>query len=60
MLLSVVVMMSGKATEDVARECLGYGAFEYIQKPFSLERITEIMQALILYSDALSEYMDEA
>ncbi|MDP8229434.1 MAG: response regulator [Candidatus Electryoneaceae bacterium] len=49
----VVVMMSGKATEDVARECLSYGAFDYIQKPFTLERVTDVMQAVILFSDGL-------
>ncbi|MDP8241172.1 MAG: response regulator [Candidatus Hatepunaea meridiana] len=44
----VVVMMSGIATEDTARETLKIGAFDYITKPFEFSRVTEILRAIEL------------
>jgi len=44
----VVVMMSGVATEDTAREALKFSAFDYITKPFNFSRITEILRAIEL------------
>lgn len=38
-----IVMISGHADEDTARETLQLGAFEYICKPVDLERVREII-----------------
>ncbi|MFQ5706387.1 MAG: response regulator [bacterium] len=38
-----VVMISGHADENTAKETLQLGAFEYICKPIDLERIREIL-----------------
>ncbi|MCF7810896.1 response regulator [bacterium] len=43
-----VVMVSGVATEEIARESLRDGAFDYITKPFSQKRISEIIKAIEL------------
>ncbi len=43
-----VVMVSGRASMDIARECLEFGAFDYIQKPFNLDRVTEVLRAIAL------------
>ncbi len=46
-----VIMVSGRASQDVARECLEFGAFDYIQKPFSLDRVTEVIRAIMLVKE---------
>ncbi len=43
-----VVMMSGVASVDVAKETLSNGAFDYITKPFTLDRITDVLRAIEL------------
>ncbi|HEU5321289.1 MAG TPA: response regulator [Methylomirabilota bacterium] len=41
-----VVAVSGVATESQARECLRLGAVEFVGKPVSLERLTEVLAVL--------------
>jgi two-component system nitrogen regulation response regulator NtrX len=43
-----VVMISGEATEEVARTSLRNGAFDYIAKPFTHKRVSEIIKAIEL------------
>ncbi len=43
-----VVMMSGVASVDVAKETLTNGAFDYIAKPFTFDRVTEVLRAIEL------------
>ncbi|NQU06772.1 MAG: response regulator [Calditrichaeota bacterium] len=43
-----VVMISGEASEDIARTTLRVGAFDYITKPFTHERVSEIIRAIEL------------
>ena len=38
-----VVMMSGFATENIARKSLELGAFDYINKPISLDHLFEVI-----------------
>ncbi|MFQ6618273.1 MAG: response regulator [Fidelibacterota bacterium] len=38
-----VIMMSGYATEDMAKESLQLGAFDYVRKPFNMDRIDSIL-----------------
>lgn len=45
---TIVVMVSGRASTDAARECLEHGAFDYIQKPFNLNRINDVLRAIAL------------
>ena len=40
---AIIVMISGHATENTARDSLYLGAFEYINKPIDLERVKELM-----------------
>ena len=42
----VVVMMSGYATEEKAKFALEQGAFDYINKPFMLEQVRNMMAML--------------
>ncbi len=41
-----VIMMSGYATEEVARGTLQWGAFDYIRKPFEFEQVERILSAV--------------
>ena len=41
-----VVAVSGVASEDQARECLGLGAFDFISKPVSLDRLSSVLSFL--------------
>ena len=41
-----VVIVSGHATEDLARRLLKEGAFDFVEKPVSLHRLAEIVKQL--------------
>ncbi len=43
---TVVVMVSGMATLDMAKQSLRYGAFDYIEKPFNFEHIREVVRQI--------------
>ncbi len=43
-----VVMISGVATVETARQALDQGAFDYVTKPFDLQRIADILRAIEL------------
>lgn len=43
-----VVAMSGHASEDEARACLKLGALDYLKKPFGLDRLAMVLQAIEL------------
>ena len=43
-----VVMISGNATEDTAKETLNLGAFDYIKKPVDLDKVSEIISCVDL------------
>jgi DNA-binding NtrC family response regulator len=43
-----VVMISGNATVETAKETLFMGAFDYIKKPVDLEKVTEVICCLEL------------
>jgi len=45
-----VVMMSGYATEEMAKKSLSIGAYDYVRKPFNLERISSLMSVIELAS----------
>jgi DNA-binding NtrC family response regulator len=45
---TVVVMMSGIATLDMAKKSLEFGAFDYIEKPFNFEHIREVIQQIFI------------
>ncbi len=38
-----VIMISGNATEEIAKETLEIGAFEYINKPVDLDKVSEVI-----------------
>lgn len=42
------MMISGNNDEDVARDCLQFGAFDYIAKPVNLTALGEIIKARLL------------
>jgi DNA-binding NtrC family response regulator len=39
-----VIMVSGNADEELARETLQRGAFDYVVKPFDLNRLTRLVE----------------
>ncbi len=41
-----VVLISGQATEEEARAGLRLGAFDYLSKPFNLDQLDIVLQAL--------------
>ena len=43
-----VIMISGKASLEVAKLALAYGAFDYIAKPFDLDHLSEVVAAAFL------------
>ncbi len=49
-----VVIVSGHATEDVARRLLKDGAFDFVEKPVSLRRLGEIVDQLEILEQARS------
>jgi len=42
----VVVMMSGYVTEEKAKQALKLGAFDYINKPFTLDHVKDMMRLI--------------
>jgi DNA-binding response OmpR family regulator len=42
-----VIMVTANADEDLARQTLQRGAFDYITKPFTMTRLTEVLDAAI-------------
>jgi len=44
-----VIMISGKASLDMAKQALVYGAFDYIAKPFDLDHLSEVAAAAVLW-----------
>lgn len=42
------MMITGNEDEEVARECLKFGAFDYISKPVNLTALCEIIKARLL------------
>ena len=44
-----IVMISGKASLDTAKQALVYGAFDYIAKPFDLDHVSEVVAAAVLW-----------
>jgi len=44
-----IVMISGKASPDTAKQALVYGAFDYIAKPFGLDHVSEVVAAAVLW-----------
>jgi len=43
-----IVMMSGYATEEMAKKSLSIGAYDYVRKPFNLDRISSMMSVIEL------------
>jgi CheY-like chemotaxis protein len=43
-----VIMISGKASLEIAKLALAYGAFDYIAKPFDLDHLSEVVAAAFL------------
>ena len=43
-----VIMITGNENEDVARECLRLGAFDYVPKPVNLDALAERIKARLL------------
>ena len=50
---TVVVMISGLATLDMAKESLEFGAFDYIEKPFNFEHIRDVVRQI-----SITHFMD--
>ncbi len=44
-----VIMVSGTADLQAARHALAYGAFDYITKPVNMARLTEVVDAALLF-----------
>jgi CheY-like chemotaxis protein len=47
-----VVIVTANVDEEIARQCLRHGAFDYVTKPFSVEQIDRVLQAAIASSEA--------
>ena len=43
-----VVMLSGTDDEELARELLGAGAFDYVRKPFMLDNLEQVVALAVL------------
>ena len=43
-----VIMMSGYATEDMAKKTLSIGTYDYVRKPFNLDRISSMLSVIEL------------
>jgi two-component system, NtrC family, C4-dicarboxylate transport response regulator DctD len=46
-----VVMITGNIDPELARRTLEQGAFDYIAKPFKLERLAEVLEAALAYRE---------
>jgi DNA-binding NtrC family response regulator len=44
-----VVMLTGNTDTELARSTLARGAFDYIAKPFKLERLRQVLEAAVPY-----------
>jgi DNA-binding NtrC family response regulator len=44
-----VVMVTGNPDATLARSTLAHGAFDYVGKPFKLERLRQVLEAAIAY-----------
>jgi DNA-binding NtrC family response regulator len=42
-----IIMVTANANEDLARETLKRGAFDYIIKPFTIERLRTVLEAAL-------------
>jgi DNA-binding NtrC family response regulator len=42
-----IIMVTGNADEELAREALQRGAFDYVMKPFEIERLTQVVEAAL-------------
>jgi DNA-binding response OmpR family regulator len=49
-----VIMISGKASEDLARQTLAHGAFDYLPKPIDLAFLTQRLETALLVKWATS------
>jgi DNA-binding response OmpR family regulator len=47
-----VIMVTANADEVLARETLGRGAFDYLMKPFNIERLAEVLEVALANSGA--------
>jgi DNA-binding response OmpR family regulator len=43
-----VIMVTGNADENLARETLKHGAFDYVTKPFRFEYLTRVLEAALV------------
>ena len=43
-----IIMMSGYATEEMAKKSLSIGAYDYVRKPFNLDRISSMLSVIEL------------
>src|SRR5687767_11629779 len=39
---SIVIMLSGLQSDDIAKEALGHGAYDYLTKPFNLHSLESL------------------
>jgi DNA-binding response OmpR family regulator len=44
-----VVMMTGNTDPELARTLLAQGAFDYVAKPFTLTRLTQVLKAALAF-----------
>jgi DNA-binding NtrC family response regulator len=44
-----VIMVTGNPDATLARSTLAHGAFDYVGKPFKLERLRQVLEAAIAY-----------
>jgi DNA-binding response OmpR family regulator len=44
-----VVMLTGNTDTELARRTLAQGAFDYVEKPFSLTRLEQVLAAALAY-----------
>jgi DNA-binding NtrC family response regulator len=42
-----IIMVTANADEEIARETLKHGAFDYIIKPFTIERLRTVLDAAL-------------
>ena len=42
-----VIMVTANADESLARETLTRGAFDYVMKPFDMERLGQVLEAAV-------------
>jgi DNA-binding NtrC family response regulator len=42
-----IIMVTGNADEELARDALQRGAFDYVMKPFEIDRLTQVVEAAL-------------